>query len=55
MLSGIAGYSPVPNNWGGGWGGGVEGGFNKRRGPTDNLNINKRGVPNKRGCLKNVP
>ena len=43
-------YSPVPNNSGGG------GGLNKRGGgPTDDLNINKRGSPNKRGGgLKNA-
>ena len=35
-------YSPVPNK--------VGGGLNKRGGgPTDDLNINKRGSPNKRG------
>ena len=37
-------YSPVPNN--------RTGGLNKRRGPTNNLNINKRGAPNKRGVWK---
>ena len=37
-------YSPVPNN--------RTGGLNKRRSPTNNLNINKRGAPNKRGVWK---
>ena len=36
--------SPVPNN--------RTGGLNNRRGPTNNLNINKRGPPNKRGVWK---
>ena len=32
----------------------IKGGLNNTGGPTDNLNINKRGGPNKRGGLKNV-
>ena len=38
-------YSPVPNYMGGG-------ALKKSGGSTDNLNINKRGGPNKRGVWR---